>query len=485
MAGTPLTTKNGAVFVQEDGPNTDLLYVGCIDIDTLTEPGGGINELRRCFKTDGTGWVTLASTRSPLDPVTTTVTLQVTGQQDAFARMREANKFGSVIIQARDKGVANDPGNYAEAYVLEKALVGERSVTSIVMREDEQFGEKSYALAALPPYYEVIQKTTARQSSAEALAFNGIHVYGTGKDLNKLGWAVADAVGSGTANVYRTRNAGATWTVTAADPGGSDEHLLAVLAFEFGADSERVIAFRGVTDAAAPPECWYSDDNGATWTSVSLGSTNALFVQKPQGVFKLDAYNIWATTDGGYIYYTNTQGATWTEQDAAAATAEDYQCIHFATESVGFAGATNGVVVKTEDGGDSWTAVTAITGTPTVAAVHCFDADNVWAATANGKFYYSTDGGTTWTERTFPGSNDGAVVDMRFTSLSQGWAIHSPASGQDYIYYTKDGGRTWEQQTTQANSGLNQIFPVTHNTAFYCGEAHGSLGYLGKAFPVT
>ena len=71
---TALKTSDGAVFVQTDGPNTKPDFVGCVDVDTLTEPGGAIDTLIRCFKTDGTGWNVLGSTITPADPVTTTIT---------------------------------------------------------------------------------------------------------------------------------------------------------------------------------------------------------------------------------------------------------------------------------------------------------------------------------------------------------------------------------------------------------------------------
>ena len=68
-----LKTSDGAVFVQTDGPNTAPKFVGCVDVDTLTEPGGAIDTLIRCFTQDGQSWTTLDSTITPLDPVTTTV----------------------------------------------------------------------------------------------------------------------------------------------------------------------------------------------------------------------------------------------------------------------------------------------------------------------------------------------------------------------------------------------------------------------------
>lgn len=72
-------TSDGALFVQPEGPNTQPRFVGCVDVDQLSEPGGAIDTLIRCFKPDGSGWYTLDSTVTPPDPVTTTITTIVEG----------------------------------------------------------------------------------------------------------------------------------------------------------------------------------------------------------------------------------------------------------------------------------------------------------------------------------------------------------------------------------------------------------------------
>ncbi len=45
-------TKNGAIFIQPDGPNTQPLYMGCIDLDDISEPLGDI-EIAQCYDPNG------------------------------------------------------------------------------------------------------------------------------------------------------------------------------------------------------------------------------------------------------------------------------------------------------------------------------------------------------------------------------------------------------------------------------------------------
>jgi hypothetical protein len=67
------SSKDGALFIQVNGPNTRPVYAGCITLDDITEPLGDL-ELNRCFDPNGRGWRTVGQLISPPDPVTTTLT---------------------------------------------------------------------------------------------------------------------------------------------------------------------------------------------------------------------------------------------------------------------------------------------------------------------------------------------------------------------------------------------------------------------------
>src|SRR5690606_36431684 len=121
----------------------------------------------------------------------------------------------------------------------------------------------------------------------------------------------------------------------------------------------RVVVARGTTDAGNPAEIAYSDDFGATWTAVNVGSTNAQFAQGPHSLFAYDPYNMWLVAGSGYIYYSDDGGLTWDTQDAGVATSNALHAIHFATDRIGYAVGASDTVLKTEDGGLSWTATDA------------------------------------------------------------------------------------------------------------------------------
>ncbi|MEI7509439.1 MAG: T9SS type A sorting domain-containing protein, partial [Flavobacterium sp.] len=130
---------------------------------------------------------------------------------------------------------------------------------------------------------------------------------------------------------------------------------------------------------------------------------------------------------------------------------------------------TGAVILKTTDGGATWT--TIYQGT-TVG-------DYVWklqilasnpnvifgsvetVAPNSGKLLKSADGGVTWISKNAP---EAEVQAVGFVNENHGWM-----GGHDTGFYeTTDGGDTWTN--TAVGSNLNRIFFVDNSTAAYaCG----------------
>lgn len=485
MAGI-FKSSDGAIFVQTRGANTRARFVGCVDVDALTEPGGAIDTLIRCFKQDGTGWRTLDSTVTPPDPVTTTLTTLVEGTANYLEQIRSGE--ATLFLHQRDGGRADTFGNYVRSWVLEKVRVGEKTATDLAMREEDNPSTMAFGISALPPIYRVYQKTTGRQSSGVAEAVNDIHFCGVGLDLDQVGFAVTDAVASSPSDkgdVLYTLDGGATWTNTAVKPFAGAENITSVTCFLVGKNTTRVVVARGTTDAGNPAEIAYSDDFGATWTAVNVGSTNAQFAQGPHSLFAYDPYNMWLVAGSGYIYYSDDGGLTWDTQDAGVATSNALHAIHFATDRIGYAVGASDTVLKTEDGGLSWTATDADPNSgDTLSTVYALDGDNVWVGTDGGLLYYTDDGGETWTERSFSGSGSGKVQSIEFAPGSTlfGFMLHQTTGPVGTVFSTIDGGYSWDAVTTFTNAGLNGIAVIDQNTAFFTGEIQGGTGVIGRVF---
>jgi photosystem II stability/assembly factor-like uncharacterized protein len=491
-----LYSRLGALWVQADGPNTQPVYVGCVDADALSEPGGGIAELIRCFRVDGTGWDTIGSTLTPPDPVTTTITALVSKTQHVMEQIKGCP--ATLFFLQRETGRADNFTNYVRQSILGRAYVSERSMEGIVMRDEDTPSTMAFGITAEPPAYRIFRKVTSRQSVGLANAANAIAYLddvrcasgsGPARKACKIGFIAGDTPTgspSGTSDVYYTTDYGLTWTATSTDPFASAEIIAALAVFAIGANTYRVIAARGTTDAGNPMEVAYSDDNGATWTSANLGSTNALFAQAPGSLFALDQYNIWQVTDGGYVFVSNDGGASWTAQEEGTATSEDLHAVHFANDKVGYAVGANDVVIRTVDGGFSWATTDADPGaSSTNRTVFTLDAQRAWVGTLNGRLYYTEDAGATWTQRRFSGDNAGQVRDIRFVNELIGFMIHDTAAPVGRVFTTVDGGYTWELVTTTTNAGLNQLAICDENNAYAAGEVVSGTAALVKVQPAA
>jgi photosystem II stability/assembly factor-like uncharacterized protein len=202
-------------------------------------------------------------------------------------------------------------------------------------------------------------------------------------------------------------------------------------------------------------------------------------------LFALDANDMWMVTTGGYVYKSDDGGVTWSTQDAGVATASNLYAVHFADERVGFAAGASDDVIRTIDGGVSWSAVTDVGSGATLNTIFAINAQRAWVGTANGRLYYTEDAGTTWTRRSFSGDGVGAVKDIVFYSELVGYMVHDTAAPVGRIFQTRDGGYSWELITTTTNSGLNDLAVLDENNAFVAGEVNSGTAALIKVQPAA
>ena len=116
--------------------------------------------------------------------------------------------------------------------------------------------------------------------------------------------------------------------------------------------------------------------------------------------------------------------------------------------NIGYGGAMQGTyngegaVIKTTDGGDTWTEVLGGAGTDGIEAICFTSADTGFIAGWNDYFAKTTDGGTTWTTITV-GSGNWYFRDIEFWDTDNGIAVASLSAGGSAVYVTNDGGDTW------------------------------------------
>lgn len=488
MAREAFKTSDVSVWIQPSGTNTQPKYIGCIDVGDITEPGGGIAELAQCFATDGNGWRTVNYSKEKPGIVGTDLTGFVPEVRGELERYRGCPM--NIFFMLRDGGRPNIFTNYRRGSALFSSLIGEKTRMGFGHRSDDVNSGLKWTVTALPPVIDFWQLTALRVSlvSTEALtsiAFCNAPRCATdtapAQDVCEVGYAAGAALSGATPNVFKTTDGGATWANTAADPFAIDQDIRGIVCFPITGGRTRIVVGLGTTAAGAPAKIAYSDDAGATWTSVSIGSTNAHFVNNANALFAYDSYNLWAGVSAGYIHYSSDGGKTWTTQLSGGAGAVVIHAIHFATDRVGYAVGASDTVIKTLDGGRTWAAVTATGASATLNTVFTLDAQRAWVGTATGKLYYTKDGGTTWTQRRFDGDNTGSITCVRFINELVGFMSWQTSGPVGTLYRTVDGGYTWEAITTPTNSGLTQIAACTENLVWGVGPANNSTSFMVKA----
>jgi len=222
-----------------------------------------------------------------------------------------------------------------------------------------------------------------------------------------------------------------------------------------------------------------STDGGQTWTD--LGEI------MPEGVYTFTVageQTVVASDLLGSMFHSSNAGLNWTLSFASPGPQVGYLSSVepvFANSLTGYFGYGAGFIIKTTDGGASWSQISNGSGMSLndtdrfpngnliavgdngiilssdgtspwiisesfsqnhIKAVHILDQSNVVTVDESGQVYLSSDGGATWTATVERPMDLSTVEDVHFTSITNGWV-----TGQGYnsgaLYRTTNGGVSW------------------------------------------
>ena len=154
------------------------------------------------------------------------------------------------------------------------------------------------------------------------------------------------------------------------------------------------------------------------------------------------------------------------------------------SEKVAWASGASGTVLRTADGGTSWTKLTV----PDAASLDFRDVDAIDAATAYllsigsgaaSRIYKTTNAGATWTLQFTNQEAKGFFDAMAFWDDRRGLVMGDSIDGRFDILQTTDGGRTWARIAAQA------LPPALANEGAFAGSGTnvavlpGGLAWIG------
>lgn len=181
-------------------------------------------------------------------------------------------------------------------------------------------------------------------------------------------------------------------------------------------------------------------DGTETWVEVTTGFVAA---KGPNAIFSQGSTFTWMVGDGGYIYFSSDITSGVEVQSAGAQSVQNLNAIHGADEFNLVAVGDSNIVIFTNNGGESWAAVTGPAVGDNLTCVWVKSA-TVWLiGTDAGELFYTQDGGATWTAKAFSGSGAGVVRDISFSTPTIGYMSHDTAAPAGRIFRTIDGGFSW------------------------------------------
>ena len=206
-----------------------------------------------------------------------------------------------------------------------------------------------------------------------------------------------------------------------------------------------------------------TEDGGLTWRQRTRPTTDNML-----DVFFTDAATGWlvcerniydlarAESPRSYLLKTTDGGDTWSRVEAARDDAGVLLTrLVFADARTGWAFGEMGALYATRDGGGTWERQRVPTRRLLLGGSF-LDASRGWLVGAGSTVLHTADGGAEW--RGAPGVPSASAEAARLNAVSfadarRGWAVGQAG----LILSTADGGRTWARQDSPAGADLSDV----------------------------
>lgn len=265
-----------------------------------------------------------------------------------------------------------------------------------------------------------------------ALGLGGRHI----RSIDVVTDSVAMIVGDEGLFV-RTLDAGENWTLP--DEGDSNYRCVSFIDRDEG-----VAEFRGIFH--------WTDDGGTSWWENYLSYPDRYHIVMTAGGTAITIGHLYYPIDRAVFYTTDNGGIDWTQRHSVS---HLNQCkdLVMATPLIGYAGFGTRHF-RTADGGQSWSEIAESPGI--VNGIDAFGAD-VITGVGHGTLVRSDDGGATWTSQFRRLDADleqrPECRDVWFTTAQTGFVCTVEPEG---LYATTDGGETWTLHDFGA--GVPEVF---------------------------
>jgi photosystem II stability/assembly factor-like uncharacterized protein len=322
---------------------------------------------------------------------------------------------------------------------------------------------------------------------AIALALTGLNLYAqwevlsseVTESLNSVyfidpntGYAVGDY-----GTILKTADGGATWF---SQSSGTDQELIHVCSPE--ANIIFVVAVNGMI--------LKTTDGGTNWIEQLSGTDFNL-----TDVYFMDENTLFAVGNhwDSAVILNATIGGTWNTQYSVLTeeTAVWLSSVYFSDSTTGYvaggrahANQTEGILLKTTDGGITWDVLPAETFPLNSTFFTGSDKGYVAGGFCNeigcsGEILKTSDGGSTWVPQIIP-PNTEILNSVCFPDVNTGYI----AGDNGTVFKTTNGGSAWSYQSSNVFQDLNSIYFPDATTGYIVGDSGTILKTTNGGLPV-
>lgn len=262
---------------------------------------------------------------------------------------------------------------------------------------------------------------------------------------NNTGYHAGVLYSSSTNNIHKTTNGGTSYTLQSS--GWTAQRFMTVW----------LLSPDTVLMAGNYGKIIKTVNGGNNWTTVYADTTLQFW-----GLWFTNPQTGYISGSNGKIMKTTNRGDNWTFLTTPTSTILDG--IWFVNENTGYVGGAN-IFLKTTDAGATWINKVGLFISPfeTAQSVYFSDANTGYYCTntTNGRIVKTTNGGDTWTLINDI-ANVGAGWDMSFVNPTTGYVCTSAGN----VLKTTNAGVNWGVQNTPLTENLYQIHFPSVNTGY-------------------
>jgi photosystem II stability/assembly factor-like uncharacterized protein len=144
--------------------------------------------------------------------------------------------------------------------------------------------------------------------------------------------------------------------------------------------------------------------------------------------------------------------------------------VHFDGSKRGWVVGSDGTILHTIDGGQSWRSQSGVTDEVLGSIYEPGDGKTLWAVGLNGTILHTIDGGKSWQSQS--GGTDEVLDSIYGTGDGKTlWVVGSDGT----ILHTIDGGQSWQPQRSGTYSQLNSIYGTGDGKTLWVVGSDGTI----------